>query len=56
MAKVKSSRWPPEGIAQGVITPSFSEIATAITKRANRDEDDDGRHVIENIRIKLLRN
>jgi hypothetical protein len=53
MAKVWFSRWPPvcHKIAKikkssGRITPSFIEIAPAVTKRALL-MDDDGRHVTE---------
>jgi hypothetical protein len=52
MAKVWFSRWPPGGhkigqIAKikGILTPSFIEIAPAVTKRALLT-DNDGRHVI----------
>jgi hypothetical protein len=63
MAKVRFSRWPPVGhkigqiakikkalgvLPKGIITPSFIEIAPAVTKRAllTDDDDDDGRHLI----------
>jgi hypothetical protein len=36
-------------LPKGILTPSFIEIAPAVTKRAlltDDDDDDDGRHVI----------
>jgi hypothetical protein len=57
MAKVWFSRWPPVGhkigqskksvgvLPKGILTPSFIEIAPAVTKRALLT-DDDGRHII----------
>jgi hypothetical protein len=60
MAKVRFSRWPPGGhkigqiakikkalgvLPKGILTPSFIEIAPAVTKHALLT-DDDRRHVI----------
>jgi hypothetical protein len=60
MGKVWFSRWPPVGhkiksrksekalgvLPKGILTPSFIEIAPAVTKCALLTDDDDGRHVI----------
>jgi hypothetical protein len=68
MAKVWFSRWPPVGHKIGQIakikkisgcirTPSFIEIAPAVTKRAllTDDNDDDGRQVIATKNSHIIR-
>jgi hypothetical protein len=45
----------PKVLLKGILTPSFIEIAPAVTKRALLTDDDDGCHVIA-IAIAIAKN